>query len=339
VLADIVPRFSPPDSSATKELLAMNLAVNADDPNAHALSLELELARGRTTVREGVAKVEQLESRFPNNPRVLALHADILANVAIHIRASGGKGWEAGVEQARGLYRRSIAASPINPRAFSGLGGLYAAIPELEPIDEGIVALDTAVVYEKRPQLFRALAELYLRKKDLHSALLSMRYAVAFNTQEHRPFDVLLLTNLELLLDLAQATPNATSLSFKSGATYTGPLRDGKPEGSGTWLRPDGSSYEGEFKDGFPMGRGTLRNERGDLYDGSFVNGYATGKGNMTFSPGKMRSYYGEVVNATPHGAGTLITQDGRVAGAFRNGVAIGGGNSPLARPAAIQTP
>jgi hypothetical protein len=339
VLVDVLPRFIPSDSTVTKQLLAINFAVNLDDPNAHALDLELELGRGRTTVREGIAKVEQLETRFPNNPRVLALHADILANAAIQFRASGGKGWEMSVEQARGLYRRSIAASAFNPRAFSGLGGLYAAIPELDPVDEGIAALDTAVIYERRPQLFRALADLYLRKKELHAALLSMRNAVAFSTQEQRPFDVLLLANLELLMDLTQATSNATGLSFKSGATYTGPLRDGKPEGRGTWLRPDGTSYEGEFKDGLPLGHGTLKSGRGDLYDGNFANGYAYGKGNMTFSPGKMKSYDGEVVNATPHGAGALTTQGGRLAATFRNGVAVAGGNSPPARPAISQTP
>jgi len=339
VLVDVIPRFIPSNSLVIRQLLTVNFAVNLNDPNAHALDLELELGRGHTTVREAVEKIEKLETRFPNNPRLLALHADILANAAIQYHASGSKGWEGAVEQARGRYRQSIAASAFNPRAFSGLGDLYAAVPELNPVDEGIAALDTAVIYERRPQLFRALADLYLRKNDLQAALFSMRNAVAFNTQEQRPFDVLLLENLELLVDLTQATPTATGLSFKSGATYTGPLRDGKPEGSGTWLRPDGSSYEGEFKDGLPSGHGTLKSERGDLYDGNFANGYAYGKGSMTFSRGKLKSYDGEVVNATPHGAGVLTTGNGRVAATFRNGVAISGGNASPARPAIGQTP
>jgi len=333
VLADVIPRFIPSDSAVTKELVATDLAANPDDPNAHALDLELQL--GHITVRDALTKIEELERRFPNNPRLLALHADILANVAIRFRASGGKGWEASVEQARQLYRRSITASPFNPRAFSGLGELYAAVPELEPVDEGIAAVDTAVIYERRPQLFRALADLYLRKKDLRAALLSIRSAVAFNTQEQRPFDVLLLENLELLVDLTHATPTETGLRFKSGATYTGPVRDGKPEGQGRWDRPDGSSYDGEFKDGLPSGHGTLRSERGDLYDGSFANGFASGRGNMTFAPGKMKSYDGEVVNATAHGTGTLTTRDGRLAATFRNGVAVGGGTLTPARLAA----
>jgi hypothetical protein len=333
VLADVVPRFIPSNSTAIRELVAINLAANPDDPNAHALALEL--TPGQITVREALDKVTELEQRFPNNPRLLALHADFLASPYIKLRASGAKGWEAGIEQARRLYRQSIAASPFNPRAYSGLGALYAAVPELGPVDEGIAALDTATIYERYPSSFRALADLYLRKKQLRPALLSIRNAVAFNTEVQRPFDVLLLENLELLMDLTQATPTETGLKFKSGSTYTGPVRDGKPEGSGTWLRMDGSSYTGEFKDGVPSGHGRLRSERGDLYDGAFADGYATGRGNMTFSAGKMKSYDGEVVNATPQGKGVLTTDDGRLVASFRNGVALpAGAFTPAAPPA-----
>lgn len=332
VLADVIPRFVPADSAATKQLLATNLTVNLDDPNAHAVDLELALPH--IPVPEALEKVEGLERRFPNTPRLLALHADILVNAASRARASGAKGWEAGVEQARGLYRKSIVASPFNPRAFTGLANLYAALPELEPADEGIAALDTAVIYEHQPRMFRALAELYLRKKQLRAALLSMRNAVAFNTREQRPYDVLLLENLELLMDLTQATPTGTGLSFKSGSIYTGPVVDGKPEGTGTWQRLDGSSYTGEFNAGLPSGHGTLRSERGDAYDGSFKNGIASGTGSMIFAPGKMKSYSGEVVNATPNGKGVLETRDGRIVTTFRNGVPMAAGPATQARPA-----
>nr|WP_091661127.1 hypothetical protein [Massilia sp. PDC64] len=319
VLADVVPRFIPSDSTATKELVATNLAVNPDDPNAHALDLEFK----PIGVRDALAKLEELERRFPNNPRLLALHGDVLAHAVIRHRAAGGKGWEAGAGQAREMYRRSITASPFNPRAYTGLGELYAAIPDVGPVDEGIAALDTAVIYASEPRLFRALADIYLRMNDLAAARRAMRNAVAFNTREQRPFDVLLLVNLELLMDLAHATPTATGLSFKSGATYTGPLRDGKPDGTGTWLRAEGSSYTGQFKDGVPSGHGTLRSERGDIYDGSFQNGFAVGRGNMNFAAGKMKSYNGEVANATPEGKGVLETVDGRVEATFRHGVAV----------------
>jgi len=333
VLADVVPRFIPSNSTAIRELVDINLAANPDDPSAHALALEL--TPGQMTVREAIDKVVELEKRFPNNPRLLALHGDFLSSPYIKLHASGAGGWETGIEQARGLYRQSIAASPFNPRAYAGLGALYATVPERGPVDEGIAALDTATIYERYPASFRALADLYLRKKQLRPALLSLRNAVAFNTREQRPFDVLLLENLELLMDLTQATPTATGLVFKSGSTYTGPVRDGKPEGSGAWLRPDGSSYSGEFKNGVPSGHGTLRSERGDLYDGDFADGYATGTGNMTFSTGKMRAYDGEVINATPQGKGVLTTEDGRLAAIFRNGVALAGGTfTPDSPPA-----
>lgn len=335
VLADVIPRFVPSDSLATKELAAINLAANPNDPDAHALAIELTL--GHLTVREALDKIAALELRFPHNARLLGLHADILAGAAIKFRATGAKGWEAGVARARDLYRQSIAASAFNPRAYSGLGALYAAVPEAGPVDEGIAALDTATIYERSPVLFRALADFYLRKNDLRRALLSIRSAVAFNTKEQRPYDVLLLENLELLSDLTQSSPMPTGLRFKSGATYTGPVRDGKPEGNGTWLRPEGSSYEGEFKDGVPSGHGTLTSERGDLYDGDFANGFASGRGTMTFGPGKMTSYDGEVVNATPQGKGVLTTRAGRLVATFRNGVASVGGNFTPA-PAGAET-
>jgi hypothetical protein len=318
VLADVIPRFLPWDSAATRELVATNLAVNPDDPNAYALDLEYK----PVSVRDALAKLTELEHRFPNHPRLLALHGDILANAVIRYRATGATGWEPGAAQARELYRRSIAASAYNPRAYTGLGELYAAMPDVGPIDEGIAALDTAVIYENQPRLFRALADLYLRDNKLEAARLSMRNAVAFNTHEQRPFDVLLLENLELLVDLAHATPTPTGPSFKSGATYTGTVRDGKPEGTGTWLRQNGSSYTGEFKDGLPAGRGTLRSERGDIYDGNFRNGFAFGRANMNFAAGKMKSYNGDVANATPEGKGVLVTDDGRVEAVFRHGVA-----------------
>jgi hypothetical protein len=336
VLADIVPRFISRDSTATKELVATNLALNPDDPNAHALDLELK----HITVRDALEKLADLERRFTNNPRLLALHADVLANAAGQYRASGGKGWETGILEARGLYRRSIAASPFNPRAYSGLGDLYAAVPDLEPVDEGIAALDSAAIYERRPQLFRALADLYLRKKLIWPALQSIRSAIAFNSQEYRPFDILLLENLELLMDLADATPAGTGLTFKSGATYSGPVHDGKPEGIGTVLRPDGATFYGEFKNGVPSGHGRLASERGVVYEGDFANGYALGKGHMSFSPAdKFISYDGEVAYATPNGVGVLVTRDDRTAGTFRNGTAAAGATTTRAHPTAGRLP
>ena len=73
----------------------------------------------------------------------------------------------------------------------------------------------------------------------------------------------------------------------------------------------------------------------GDLYDGAFANGYAYGKGTMTFSRGKMKSYDGEVVNATPQGKGVLKTFDGRLAATFRDGVPLAGSTfTPHSAPA-----
>jgi hypothetical protein len=320
VLADIVPRFVPADSAVTRTLVATNLALNPDDPDALALGLE----QAQLATDEATAKLVALERRFPNNPRLLALHADVLSSTVLRSTASGTKDWQLRVTQARDLYRRSIAASAFNPRAYFGLGTLYAAAPDLQPVEEGIAALDTAVIYEGHPLLFRALADRYLQTGQLQPALASIRNAVAFNMSEERPFDLLLLENLELLADLAQAVPAEGGLRFTSGSVYTGPVRNGKPEGAGSWRRPDGSSYEGEFKDGLPSGHGTLTSERGVVYEGDFAQGYAQGRGHMRFPPtGKLVSYDGEVAAATPHGEGVLQTRDGRMVATFVHGRAF----------------
>jgi hypothetical protein len=322
VLADVVPRFLPPDSPVTPALVAANLALNPNDPDALALDME----QSHPAPDEATTRLAELERRFPGNARLLALHANAVASAAAKRSAAGDKDWRAALEQARDLYRRSIAASAFNPRAYFGLGTLYAAVPDLQPVDEGIAALDTAVIYEGHPHMFRTLADLYLRKKQLRPALASIRSAVAFNKGEPRPFDLLLLQNLELLMDLTEPAPVQGGLGFKSGSVYTGPVRDGKPEGEGSWLRPDGSSYVGEFRNGLPSGHGTLKSERGAVYEGSFAEGYAHGRGHVQFAgPGNMVSYEGEVDRATPHGEGVLETRGSRVVGTFVNGMLVRG--------------
>jgi hypothetical protein len=322
VLADVVPRFLPADSAVSAALVSTNLAANPNDPEALALDIE----QAHLAPDEAMARLAELERRFPGNAHLLALHGNALAGAAYKRSTAGPGDRRATVEQARDLYRRSIAASAFNPRAYFGLGVLYASIPDLEPVDEGIAALDTAVIYEGYPPLFRALADLYLRKGQLRPALASIRSAVAFNTGDERPYDVLLLENLELLMDLTDPAPIQGGLRFKSGAVYTGPVRDGKPDGVGNWLRPDGSSYEGEFKNGLPSGHGTLKSERGVVYEGEFAAGYAHGRGHIDFARrSKLVSFDGEVDKAAPHGQGTLVTRAGTYVATFVHGDRVPG--------------
>jgi hypothetical protein len=52
---------------------------------------------------------------------------------------------------------------------------------------------------------------------------------------------------------------------------YTGDLKDGKKDGNGIEVYPDGSSYDGEWKDDKKNGKGVLRNKIG-IYTGTWIN-------------------------------------------------------------------
>lgn len=64
-----------------------------------------------------------------------------------------------------------------------------------------------------------------------------------------------------------------------SGWTYTGGLADGKPEGRGLVLLPDGTRYEGEFKSGTYDGQGVLSRPDGEKFEGTFRDGKPHGMG------------------------------------------------------------
>lgn len=158
-----------------------------------------------------------------------------------------------------------------------------------------------------------------------------MRAALAFGAAKDRPLDALLMENLSMVWDLTidpvHRSATATGLAIKTGSTYEGPLRDGRPDGKGKWLRPNGSWYEGDFVAGLPSGRGKLVSERGVAYEGEFAQGFAHGKGRITFpASSKLVSYEGAVEQATPAGAGVLVSKDGRLEALFAEGEAHGRG-------------
>jgi hypothetical protein len=335
VLADVVPRFAKHGSAVSKELVETNLQLNPDDPDAVAIA-----AATRIVDASGPRVVQALK-RSPSHPRLLALRADALSRGAFGRRGTGAADWQPQMEEARALFRQAIAADQANALAYLGLGFVYTALENVAP-DEGIVCLDTATIYEPRPEVFQALARLYLRKKQLPEALQSMRSAVAFGFSSgaaaDRPLDALMMENLELLSDLRGGTQGATGLSFESGATYEGPLRNGRPDGRGKWLRPNGSYYEGSFVDGLPSGQGKLASERGVVYEGEFASGVARGQGRISFPAGsRMVSYEGGVDYGFPSGAGVLVTKNGRLQAAFREGDAHGSGTfTPARKPEPI---
>jgi hypothetical protein len=322
VLADVVPRFGRADRKVSKELIETNIKLHPDDARANALAIVYN------TFGDMDTRLPALLQRFPNDAGLLALRAEGLRKAAVAMHDTGAPGWEPMLQEAHALYRRAIHADASMPLAYFGLGYLYTLLPESEPVQEGIAGLDTGVIYEPRPEGFRALARLYLRDKQLRNALKSMRSAVAFDTRGRYPSAALQMENLELIVDMnSDAAPDAKGLRYKSGAVYEGALADGKPQGKGKWSRPSGSYYEGDFMQGLPSGRGKLVSERGVAYEGEFLAGMPHGTGHITYPDmGKWLSYEGGVKDGLPDGAGVLVTKDGRLETTFLHGQAEGNG-------------
>jgi hypothetical protein len=104
----------------------------------------------------------------------------------------------------------------------------------------------------------------------------------------------------------------------KKDKKYSGEVKNGEPNGQGTYTWPDGGRYEGEIKYGQYHGQGTYTWSNGGRYVGEFKNGKSNGQGTLTFPDGD--KYVGEFKNWEYHGQGTLTLPDGdKIVGEFRN--------------------
>ena len=73
---------------------------------------------------------------------------------------------------------------------------------------------------------------------------------------------------------------------------YEGEIKNGDPNGQGTFTLSNGDKYEGEVKKGLQNGQGTKTWSNGDKYVGVWKNGKRNGQGTYTYSDG--RKYEGE---------------------------------------------
>ena len=71
-----------------------------------------------------------------------------------------------------------------------------------------------------------------------------------------------------------------------SDGKYIGEIKNGKPNGQGTYTFPDGKKYEGKFKDGKEHGKGTYTYPDGVKYEGKFKDGKEQGQGTLTTPDG-----------------------------------------------------
>ncbi|MFT5085331.1 MAG: hypothetical protein ACI9Y1_003389 [Lentisphaeria bacterium] len=69
------------------------------------------------------------------------------------------------------------------------------------------------------------------------------------------------------------------TLTYRSGAVFTGQFKQGKEHGYGEMIWPTGARYEGAYEDGKYNGFGTYFGLDGSRYEGGFLNGLDTGNG------------------------------------------------------------
>ncbi len=130
---------------------------------------------------------------------------------------------------------------------------------------------------------------------------------------------------------------------FKDGSTYTGELKDFKPNGHGVLSYPNGDTCEGTFEDGLFKDRGIFTHANGDKYSGEFSNYKLNGQGVIRYANGNIfdgefkegqfqrgrvkithangEKYIGEFSNNKPNGQGVITYANGDVFdGEFKEG-------------------
>ena len=90
---------------------------------------------------------------------------------------------------------------------------------------------------------------------------------------------------------------------------YNGPRVNGKKEGKGVYLYPNGSRYEGYFKNDKKEGPGIFYYINGDRYEGQFKDGNYHGDGIFYFSNGD--KYEGQFENNKYSGKGKYFYHNG----------------------------
>ncbi len=121
--------------------------------------------------------------------------------------------------------------------------------------------------------------------------------------------------------------------TYPKGDKYVGELKDGKPNGQGTYfLLADnqfkGDKYVGEYKDGKYNGQGTYTFASGNKYVGEFKDGKYNGQGTYFFladNQSKGKKYVGEFKDGKQIGQGIKFLANGKVdqSGIWKDGVLV----------------
>lgn len=320
-IAPLLPNYSIFKRETQQEVIEKAIALNLSNTDLKAIQLAQGLAKDHT------ALLDELEKSAPNNNLVLGYKADALRYQANLLRAAGAPNWQDTMKQARSLYRRSIKADGVHPKAYNGLGDVYNFLPTSEPFAEGLAGFDTASLYNRDAQSFANVADLQIRHDKGIEAILALRNTLAFDNKSQQTQYNIILDNLELLKDvsLLEAAPFTGGLQYINDTIYAGNLTNGKPSGVGKITRANGSYYEGNFVEGLMQGQGKLVSASGYSYEGDFQKGIAKGKGTLTYPKDLWNiSYTGDIYYLMPFGKGIMQTKQGKYEGdywySFRHG-------------------
>ena len=109
------------------------------------------------------------------------------------------------------------------------------------------------------------------------------------------------------------------TITYKTGATYVGEIKNDSRNGQGTLTFPTGGKYVGEFQDGNYNGQGTYTYPDGSTYVGEWKDDKTHGQGTFAFDSGA--KYVGEYKDGKRHGQGTYTYADGTIKkGIWENG-------------------
>jgi len=115
---------------------------------------------------------------------------------------------------------------------------------------------------------------------------------------------------------------------FVNGSVYVGNIKNGLPNGQGTFTHGDGPNkgdkYVGSFKNNLFNGQGTYTWANGKKYVGEWKDGQSNGQGTMTMPDG--RKYEGEWKDSRMNGYGIMYSADGTITqqGQWKYGIFIG---------------
>lgn len=82
--------------------------------------------------------------------------------------------------------------------------------------------------------------------------------------------------------EFKKADDGEASITFENRDRYTGTVKNGKPNGEGTYTTAKGEIRKGKFENGTAEGKGVFKYKDGSVFEGEWQNGEKIGKGKLT---------------------------------------------------------